>query len=192
MEALDGGAYEYRIGVNWFLDISDKPIDVKGIRKRFGYKPRWSPRRIIYRIKQRDVVEQLIRELKRAPSAPKAIDLNPPSPQRVATTAYRIIRDSALARRVKALHKHKCQICGHSIKLPDGSLYAEAHHIQPLGKPHNGPDVIGNILCLCPNHHAELDLRVRKISLSEFAIVDGHAITRRFVDYHNEKIYGWV
>ena len=36
----------------------------------------------------------------------------------------------------------------------------EAHPqelIIALGKPHNGPDVIDNILCLCPNHHVLFD-----------------------------------
>ena len=36
--------------------------------------------------------------------------------------------------------------------------YAEAAHIQPLGMPHNGPDQISNMLCLCPNHHVMFDL----------------------------------
>jgi hypothetical protein len=124
--------------------------------------------------------------------APDASDLGSPSPERVAVTVHRIIRDTELARHVKALHRQECQICGHTIELPDGSSYAEAHHIQPLGEPHNGPDVIGNILCVCPNHHAELDLRARKITKSELAIVDGHAVARKFVDYHNRKIYGQV
>ena len=26
-----------------------------------------------------------------------------------------------------------------------------------LGAPHNGPDVSGNVLCLCPNHHVLVD-----------------------------------
>lgn len=121
------------------------------------------------------------------PPAPEAIDLASP-PGRVPTTVHRIIRDTVLARRVKQLHRYKCQICGHSIQLPDGSFYAEAHHIQPLGEPDNGPDVIGNILCVCPNHHAELDLRARQITVSGLAVVPGHAVERRFVDYHNQKI----
>ena len=36
-------------------------------------------------------------------------------------------------------------------------LYAEGAHIKPLGKPHNGPDEVENILCLCPNHHVLFD-----------------------------------
>ncbi len=30
-------------------------------------------------------------------------------------------------------------------------------HIQPLGVPHNGPDELPNLLCLCPNHHVMFD-----------------------------------
>jgi len=29
--------------------------------------------------------------------------------------------------------------------------------IQPLGGPHDGPDIAGIILCLCPNYHVLLD-----------------------------------
>ncbi len=35
--------------------------------------------------------------------------------------------------------------------------YAEAAHIRPLGAPHNGPDHLDNMLCLCPNHHVLFD-----------------------------------
>jgi putative restriction endonuclease len=41
--------------------------------------------------------------------------------------------------------------------IPNGKL-AEGAHIRALGKPHNGPDSIENVLCLCPNHHSAFDL----------------------------------
>ena len=41
--------------------------------------------------------------------------------------------------------------------------YAEAAHIKPVGKPHNGPDRPENLLCLCPNHHLMLDKGVYMI-----------------------------
>ena len=126
------------------------------------------------------------------PTAPEANDLESPSPERVPTTVHRIIRDTELARRVKALHGYKCQICGHTIELRNGTYYAEAHHVQPLGEPHNGPDKIGNIICVCPNHHAELDYGVRRISLSELTVVNGHAVAHLYVDYHNMIIYAQV
>jgi len=121
------------------------------------------------------------------PVTQPASDLSEPPP-RIATTCYRILRDTALAREVKRLHGHKCQVCGLSIQLPDGTPYSEAHHIKPLGKPHDGLDIQGNILCLCPNHHAQLDYLVMTISLSDLHHVDGHVIDPKFVEYHNAQV----
>ena len=120
----------------------------------------------------------------------KANDFNDVPPERVETTVYRILRDTELARQVKALHDYKCQICGHTIKLQNGSLYAEAHHIRPLGAPHNGQDIIGNIICVCPNHHAELDYGVIQILSHNLDDSTGHMIDEQYVNYHNQEIYG--
>jgi hypothetical protein len=113
-------------------------------------------------------------------------------PDRVLATAYRILRDTELARRVKILHQFECQICGGTMDLPNGERYAESHHVQPLGQPHNGPDVIGNILCLCPNHHAELDFGVRAILPPALRKADGHGLEQRYIDYHNSVIHKTV
>jgi hypothetical protein len=123
------------------------------------------------------------------PPTQEASDIVDAPEDRVATTTYRILRDTELARRVKVIHKFECQICGHTIHLPDGSRYAEAHHVQPLGQPHNGPDKIGNIVCVCPNHHAELDYGVASMSLSTLRQFDGHAIDLKYVEYHNRNIH---
>jgi predicted restriction endonuclease len=47
-------------------------------------------------------------------------------------------------------------MCGVRLLLPDGP-YAEGAHIRPLGGPHDGHDVAGNLLCLCPNDHVLFD-----------------------------------
>ncbi|MDB5391935.1 MAG: hypothetical protein JWM11_7581 [Planctomycetaceae bacterium] len=116
-------------------------------------------------------------------------DLEPPTTNRVQTTISRIVRDTALARQVKALHDHACQICGLRIELPDGARYAEAHHIQPLGFPHDGPDVVANIIVLCPNHHAMLDYGVLSLDLSQLRLQPQHAISNSLIDYHNSIIH---
>lgn len=72
-------------------------------------------------------------------------------------TVQRLVRDTDVARRVKELHDFTCQMCGQRLLSPSGA-YAEAAHIRPLGAPHHGPDVLGNVLCLCPNHHVLFDL----------------------------------
>ena len=72
------------------------------------------------------------------------------------TTIQRIIRDTAQGREVKALYHYRCQMCGVRLESSAGP-YAEAAHIRPLGQPHNGPDTLDNLLCLCPNHHVLFD-----------------------------------
>lgn len=123
------------------------------------------------------------------PKTPSATDIAGP-PERVKATVYRILRDTKVAVRVKQLHEHRCQLCNSTIELPDGSLYAEAHHIRPLGKPHSGPDVPGNILCRCPNHHVEMDYGVRPLILERLRTVSGHDVDPVFCEYHNKEIFG--
>lgn len=78
------------------------------------------------------------------------------APQRRLGEVSRIVRETAITRRVKELHWYRCQVCGEAVETPAGP-YAEAAHIRPLGAPHHGPDVLANVLCLCPNHHVAFD-----------------------------------
>ena len=121
------------------------------------------------------------------PATPTASDIVAPPP-RVEVTTYRVLRDSEVARRVKQRHGYKCQVCQAVIQLPDGKLYAEAHHIQPLGGEHKGHDVEENVLCVCPNHHAELDLGLWDIDVKKLSVVSGHTIGAEYVKYHNRVI----
>ena len=124
---------------------------------------------------------------------PKGADLAKP-PERVLSQIYRIVRDTKLSRKVKELHGWTCQWpgCGYMMQLPNGKSYAEGHHVRPLGKKHKGRDVMGNILCLCPNHHAALDFGVSRISLPALRHAAGHAVDPKYVSYHNRCIYGKV
>ncbi len=116
---------------------------------------------------------------------PKASDIDEPvGTNRVETTTYRILRDTALSREVKIAQQFKCQLCGNRICLGDGSFYAEAHHVRPLGRPYNGPDTIDNIVCVCPTCHVLLDYRVIRLENSKVPNV-----SPVYVDYHNRKIY---
>ena len=78
-------------------------------------------------------------------------------PGRASTTVTRVIRDTALSKDLKKLYDYSCQVCGLRLEGPAGG-YAEAAHIRPLGRPHNGPDMFDNLLCLCPNHHYLFDV----------------------------------
>lgn len=119
-----------------------------------------------------------------------AIDINgPPELGRIQTTIYRILRDTELTRRIKSLHAYQCQICGETIELANGDCYAEAHHIKPLGAPHNGPDIAENIVCVCPNHHVQLDYGSIELEKSKLRLNPNHEIGEEYLSYHNEKIF---
>ncbi|GAA4924201.1 putative restriction endonuclease [Nonomuraea thailandensis] len=130
-------------------------------------------------------------------------ELTPPQdahpPERRPTTVRRIIRDNALSRLIKALHDHTCQICGIRLLLPQGP-YAEGAHIRPLGSPHDGHDVAGNLLCLCPNDHVLFDQsaivvdddlvvldRLTGESKGILRTVTGHEVDTQYLAYHRNS-----
>lgn len=109
-------------------------------------------------------------------------------PERRETILQRVIRDTATARALKLRHRNQCQICGLAVPLWDGLTYAEAHHIRPLGHPHNGPDLPSNMLVLCPNHHAQCDLGAIRLNLPSLRQLPDHVIDAEHIQYHNETI----
>jgi len=120
---------------------------------------------------------------------PTAADIAEPNlPPRHSIKTYRILRDSALSRWLKNLYSYQCQICGTTIEISADERYAEAHHIRPLGEPHNGPDITANMLVLCPNHHAMCDLGVIRLTLKELTVSDQHHLSDLMLNYHNTKI----
>ncbi|WP_018831212.1 YDG/SRA domain-containing protein [Salinispora tropica] len=117
---------------------------------------------------------------------------------RVEATIQRLVRSTAVALAVKRLHDYTCQVCGIQLSTPAGP-YVEAAHIQPLGKPHNGPDIAGNILCLCPNHHVLFDAGAIYVAASgqvrdaandavmgDLRTANGHSLDWAYLEYHRE------
>lgn len=123
-------------------------------------------------------------------------------PGRVQTTIQRIIRSTKVAEKVKHLHDYTCQVCDTRLETPAGG-YAEAAHIRALGTPHHGPDVLGNLLCLCPNDHVLFDngaiyidqaLQVRAASddkqLGALTLKRGHKPDPGYLSYHRKHFAG--
>jgi hypothetical protein len=104
---------------------------------------------------------------------------------RVKDEISRIVRDTKIVREVKALHGHTCQLCGDRLELGPGRYYSEAHHLKPLGKPHNGPDKQSNLICVCPNCHVKLDFTAMKIDPAKLRVISGHRVRKDFIEYHN-------
>ncbi|GHB21986.1 hypothetical protein GCM10010377_09710 [Streptomyces viridiviolaceus] len=113
----------------------------------------------------------------------------------------RLIRDTAAAQRIKQLYEGQCQLCGLRLRGPDGNPYCEGAHIRPLGKPHHGPDVEPNILCLCPNCHVRLDIGAIAVNAEDWSVIvrsdlsgarllpkltvrDGHRVHPEYLQYH--------
>jgi putative restriction endonuclease len=78
------------------------------------------------------------------------------APGRRRGEVQRVVRLTAVGRWVKTAHDDHCQMCGVQLVTGAGG-YSEAAHIRPVGRPHDGPDVVENVLCLCPNHHVLFD-----------------------------------
>ncbi|WP_431994890.1 HNH endonuclease [Streptomyces griseoflavus] len=68
------------------------------------------------------------------------------------------VRDTGIVKTVKQWYGNRCQMCETVLRVPgQAGAYSEGAHIQAVGHPHNGPDRIENLLCLCPNCHIQFD-----------------------------------
>jgi putative restriction endonuclease len=119
--------------------------------------------------------------------------------ERTILTSSRLKRNISLSETVKNLYEFKCQICDVHLQTPKGAIAIGAH-IKGLGSPHHGPDVLENMLCLCPNHHEQFDkfgyyidpetFEVKQLKGFEgkkIKIVTKHEIDKSFLIYHMEN-----
>ncbi len=109
-------------------------------------------------------------------------------PDTVQVVVNRIIRDTRMVRRLKAIYQDTCQICALRIISNDGRTYSEGHHVRPLGREHNGTDTEDNILILCPNCHAMCDLGFFCLNDEDIKWVKDHRVSRANLAYHNERL----
>lgn len=128
-------------------------------------------------------------------------DSKPPPVPQTQQTIYRYLRDTKLARELKASYQNRCQLCSVQIIVAGLDTYSEAHHIQPLGK--GGPDVKENLIVLCPNHHAEFDYGGIAIDpetstvihadsnnpVHGFRIKSSHSMGKRYLEFHLKEIF---
>lgn len=115
---------------------------------------------------------------------------------RTQTSVSKLDRNQVLAGQIKRLYGFRCQVCDCRLDKPGGAIAVGAH-IRGLGRPHEGPDDISNMICLCPNHHAQFDafafyvdsktLQIRGLTGFEgrkLRIADTHKIDLAFFKYH--------
>ena len=119
--------------------------------------------------------------------------------ERKETIINRLSRNIRLREKIKEIYLFKCQVCNIVLKKPGGAIAIGAH-IKGLGRPHNGPDVLANMLCLCPNHHDQFDALSFYIEPDNLEIngLDGfkgaklfvqkkHKLEREFLEYHKQQ-----
>ncbi|WP_414657035.1 YDG/SRA domain-containing protein [Deinococcus sp. VB343] len=119
-------------------------------------------------------------------------------PARRPVLVQRIVRDTAVARALKAMYDHHCQVCGERLETAAGP-YAEAAHIRPLGAPHHGPDSADNLLCLCPNHHVLFDFGAFGIGEDlqllglpgHLHVHPQHHLNSAHLEYHRTRYLHW-
>lgn len=141
------------------------------------------------RVREHTVVSAEVVPTPPSSADPIASDIDDAAyPERRETILQRLIRDTATARALKRRYHNHCQICDLAVPLWEGLTYAEAHHIQPLGHPHNGPDSPSNMLILCPNHHAQCDLGAIRLDIASLRRLPDHVIDTEHIEYHNTKI----
>ncbi len=116
--------------------------------------------------------------------------------ERSSATVNRLKRNIKISEELKLIYGYKCQVCNVFLKTPSVPVAIGAH-IKPLGKPHNGPDVIENMICLCPNHHEQFDdygyyLDPETLEIKGLEGYEGkkinlnkkHKIDKEFLKYH--------
>jgi hypothetical protein len=73
---------------------------------------------------------------------------------KILTSTEVFVRNQWLSESLKAYYDCSCQICGTDFEPLYGVPVADTHHIEYLSE--GGPDVSGNIVVVCPNHHRVL------------------------------------
>jgi hypothetical protein len=134
-----------------------------------------------------------------------ARDLNSSQVARTRREVEQQLRNAALAAALRRLYGSQCMFCDSRVfvSISPEQFYAEAAHIRPLGRPHNGPDHPENMLVLCPNCHIQFDSGTLAISLAsktEMRVTSpatnhplegrlvrtrkGHNVAAQYVDWH--------
>jgi len=177
MSGLTGGPYEYRIAVEWFLDLSNAPIGINQLRERLGYKPRATVTRgtIDKIVKQRIEVARIIEEARASLSLLPGEVAQPSlyvegATQRVTVNAYERSREAVA--KCKADLGTTCIVCGFNFGAAYGAEFAgfiHVHHLRPLSEigAEYVVDPVADLCPVCPNCHAVIHHGGRLRSVNE-------------------------
>jgi hypothetical protein len=151
------GDYEYRIKVDWYLDLSENPITVQKL-KRSASTPRGAINRIV---KWRAKIEQMIEEQSEQSFLPEEIAKPSRYPEgtsrQISVNAYERNRDAV--RQCKLARGTACIICGFDFGAVYGTPFVgfiHVHHLRPLSDIGGKyvVDPVADLCPVCPNCHA--------------------------------------
>ena len=104
--------------------------------------------------------------------------------KRSKSEVWRYVRNTIKVKELKNLYHNKCQICSNTFQYEtvsgDFEFYSEVHHYNPLKK--QSDDDFGNMIVVCPNHHARFDYNFIRIGR------DGRSIINQQGNTTGEKI----
>jgi len=142
----------------------------------------------VYEIKKEYFTEK-IKKLTPKKFNPKEKIIGPA--KRSKSEVWRFVRNQGKVLLLKNLYGNKCQICDytfeHNANQKKG-FYSEVHHYSSLKK--QSDDDIGNMIVLCPNHHAEFDYSVKFIHRDGTTIIDKHGKeTEETIKFHKKHTF---
>jgi len=124
--------------------------------------------------------------------------------ERRTSLSNRLIRRGENRKFIHDLYGGMCQISGTTLRLPENQFTVDCAHIRPLGRPHSGPDDVGNMLSLSPTMHRLFDRGCIRIDPESFNITllhgndqghletlfvkDSHGPLRDHIAYFNSEI----
>jgi hypothetical protein len=172
MGGLTGGAFEYRIAVEWFLDLSGAPVDIEQLRERLGYTPRGTVRRIVeHRAEAGRIIEEALAGLSLLPGevARPALYVEGATRQ-ITINAYE--RSKEAVQQCKAARGTACAACGIDFGAVYGAEFAgfiHVHHLRPLAEAGGEytVDAVTELCPVCPNCHAVIHYGGRLRSIDE-------------------------
>jgi hypothetical protein len=161
MGGLNGGPHEYRIAVEWFLDLSLSPLSVKELHERLGYQTRGAVDKIVkYRVEVARIIEERQSALSLLPGEIGRPSLYAEGAVRpVTVNAYE--RNNAAVLQCKAAKGTVCVVCGFDFAVvygPEFAGFIHVHHLRPLSEVGGEyvVDPVADLCPVCPNCHAAI------------------------------------
>lgn len=158
LPSLDGAEAEYRIAVDWVLDLSDSPIPNDVLDSVMGKSRRGTVRPLV---KWHESVAAFIDELRQSASLrdEAASDLGLREGARTTRRSSEIVRNRTAIAHCKASHGTRCAAC----KIDFGATYGAAlagfihvHHVRPIASVGEEYEIDPerDLVPICPNCHA--------------------------------------